>query len=230
MANPIDAFIKKHKLTTDEVWEVRPRTYAIKHSALERLANENGITFEPPLMLEFHSAEKIAALVVTGKMGDRREWATGEAAPYNNKNGYPFAMAEKRGKDRCILKLLNGSEAGLYSEEEADDFKRRENPHVTRPEDIFDPVQYDDHGNPVDNIPKGDERIERLPKAKAKSDFAQAQFEIRQLKTVDALTHWGKVNANRIESYPVDWQEMLRGIYAEHRDDLRKSNGTGKVA
>jgi hypothetical protein len=230
MANPIDAFIKKHKLTTDEVWEVRPRTYAIKHSALERLANENGITFEPPLMLEFHSAEKIAALVVTGKMGDRREWATGEAAPYNNKNGYPFAMAEKRGKDRCILKLLNGSEAGLYSEEEADDFKRRENPHVTRPEDIFDPVQYDDHGNPIDNIPKGDERIERLSKKDARGDFAKAQFEIRACKNLTDLAFWANINANRIESYPVDWQEMLRGIYAEHRDDLRKSNGTGKVA
>lgn len=118
----VDAFIKKHGLAKDEVWEVRPRTYAIKHAALERLAGENKITFDPPLMLEFHAADKIAALCVTGNMGDRKEWSIGEAAPYNNKNGYPFAMAEKRAKDRVILKLLNGSEAGFYSDSEADDF------------------------------------------------------------------------------------------------------------
>jgi hypothetical protein len=227
MANPIDAFIKKHHLLDDEIWEVRPRTYAIKHSTCERLAHANGITFEPPLMLEFHSADKIAALVVTGKMGDRTEWATGEAAPYNNKNGYPFAMAEKRGKDRVILKLLNGSEAGLYSEEEAEDFRKRENPHVTRPSDIFDEIEYDDHGNPIDNIPHGDGRIERLPKAKARADFAAAQFELRQIKTEDKLKIWGNLNANRIASYPVDWQEMLRGIYADHMKDLRTETGNG---
>jgi hypothetical protein len=226
MANPVDAFIKKHGLTTDEVWEVRPRTYAIKHSALERLANENGITFEPPLMLEFHSAEKIAALVVTGKMGDRREWATGEAAPYNNKNGYPFAMAEKRGKDRCILKLLNGSEAGLYSEEEAEDFRKRENPHVTRPEDLYEPPEFDERGEPIDNIPNGDSRIERLSKAKAKGDYAQAQFEMRQIKTSAFLLAWGKQNADRIQSYPSDWQATFRGQFADQLADLRAAEAT----
>ena len=38
------------------------------------------------------------------------------------------------------------------------------------------------------------------------------------------LEKWGKANSNRIESYPVDWQEMLRGIYADHMADLRKGN------
>jgi hypothetical protein len=231
MANAVDEFIKKHRLDKDEIWEVRPRTYAIKHAALERLASENGITFEPPLMLEFHAADKIASLCVTGKMGEKREWSIGEAAPYNNKNGYPFAMAEKRAKDRVILKLLNGSQAGMYSEEDAEDFKRRENPHVTRPEDVYDEeVEYDNHGNPVDNIPKGDDRIERLSKKNARDDYSKAQFEIYQIKDEDALKAWGQRNADRIESYPIDWQEILRKQFAAHRNDLRKANGNGKVA
>ncbi len=46
----------------------------------------------------------------------------GEAAPMNNSNGYPVAMAEKRAKDRVILKLV-GLHGDVYSEDEADEFK-----------------------------------------------------------------------------------------------------------
>jgi hypothetical protein len=58
-------------------------------------------------------------------MGNRVEWATGEASPKNNKNGYPWAMAEKRAKDRVVLKLV-GIHGLVYSEDEADDFKASE--------------------------------------------------------------------------------------------------------
>jgi hypothetical protein len=59
-------------------------------------------------------------------MGDRAEWSFGEASPDNLKGGaksFPYAMAEKRGKDRVILKLA-GIHGLVYSEEEADDFKK----------------------------------------------------------------------------------------------------------
>ena len=46
----------------------------------------------------------------------------GEASPKNNKNAYPWAMAEKRAKDRVILKLI-GLHGLVYSEQEADEFK-----------------------------------------------------------------------------------------------------------
>ena len=48
---------------------------------------------------------------------------TGEASPNNCKAPYPFAMAEKRLKDRLILKLINAYEYGIYSDPEADNFK-----------------------------------------------------------------------------------------------------------
>ena len=38
--------------------------------------------------------------------------------------GYWWAMAEKRGKDRVILKLINAYERGIYSESEADDWNQ----------------------------------------------------------------------------------------------------------
>ena len=42
----------------------------------------------------------------------------------NCKNNYKFAMASKRAIDRVILKLINAYEYGIYSDVEADDFKK----------------------------------------------------------------------------------------------------------
>lgn len=217
-------FMAKYKVDSDEIWEVRAGgAWAIKHAALERVAAENGVTFGLPTIIEGDGLNKNVAILVPAKMGERSDWSIGEASPANCKNAYYYAMAEKRARDRVALKLLNSS-GGIYSEEESDDF-RRQNPHVTRPEDIVPQVEYDEHGEPIDNIPRGDDRIERLPKSKARADFAAAQHELRQCKSPEALADWGKANANRVESYPSDWQEILRGIYIEHMTDLRSANG-----
>jgi hypothetical protein len=221
MKPPVE-FMERYGVESDEVWEVRRGgVWAVKHAALERIALATNITFDPPQIIEARGADAIVALCVTGRMADRAEWSIGEAAPNNNRNAYPYAMAEKRAKDRVILKLLNAHGA-VYSEAEADEFERRPNPHVTRPADIVPEVEYDERGEPVDNIPRGDDRIERMSRAKAKGDYAAAQFEMRQTKTPAELAKWGAANANRIESYPTDWQEILRGQYAEHMADLRK--------
>ena len=50
--------------------------------------------------------------------------SVGEADTRNSKNNYYGSMAEKRGIDRCVLKLINAYEFGVYSEVEADDFKK----------------------------------------------------------------------------------------------------------
>jgi hypothetical protein len=120
-------FMERHGVQSDEIWQVHGSTWVIKHKALERVAAEAGITFDRPAFMENCGEKKIVAMCVFGTLGDRTEWATGEAAPYNNKNQYPYAMAEKRAKDRVILKLLN-AHAMLYSEDEADDFKEQNKP------------------------------------------------------------------------------------------------------
>lgn len=97
-------------------------TWVVLHKALERVAVKAKISFDPPAVLQVDAEQKIVAICVTGTMDGRSEWSIGEAAPYNNKNAYPFAMAEKRAKDRVILKLV-GLHGLLYSEDEADDFK-----------------------------------------------------------------------------------------------------------
>jgi len=211
-------FMEKYGVLSDELWEVRAGAWAIKHKALERLAVENKVSFAPPTIVEVNLEKKLAAMTVVGTMGDRSEWSTGESAPYNTKPGYPMAMAEKRAKDRVILKLLQ-AHGTLYSEDELDE--KRPNPHITKPTDLVPDVEYDEQGQPVDNIPSGDPGIDQLPKAKARTDFDAAQKEMQATQTIKQLQTWGERNANRVASFPNDWQAIFRGLYVEHRDGLR---------
>ena len=108
------------------VWRVQG-TPVIYHKALERIAAQAQIQFEPPSIVRAERDE--AVILVTGRMGERVEWSIGEALIGVNyrvsgkQAAYVYAMAEKRAKDRVILKLveLHGI---VYSEEEADEFKQ----------------------------------------------------------------------------------------------------------
>jgi hypothetical protein len=142
-------------LDRDDVWAVQG-TPVVKHKAVERLGAALGISWEPPVIIRSERDEAVLLVYgSTGpsdQLGGRRsEWSTGEALVQpmkdtgrKNANGkpiyepegignyavtprqaaYPYAMAEKRGKDRVILKLAGLQ--GVYSEEEADDFKSRD--------------------------------------------------------------------------------------------------------
>lgn len=102
------------------------------HKAIERIAAKAGVAFEMPQIIEANTAAKTATIAVRGTMGERSEWSFGEASPANNKNAYPFAMAEKRAKDRVVLKLI-GLHGLVYSEEESDDFKPQQQANDDRP-------------------------------------------------------------------------------------------------
>lgn len=131
--------------------------------------------------------------------------------------------AVTKAKRRVTLSLAG---LGFLDETEIEDIPasaKRLNPHVTRPEDIVPAVEYDDNGEPVNNIPRGDGSIQRLSKAMARPDFALAQTEMRATKTPSDLLKWGLANADRVESYPPDWQEILRGLYIQHMEDISKA-------
>lgn len=105
-------------------------TLVLYHRAYEIIAAQEGIIFDPPTIIESNGADKIVALLVTGRMKERAEWSIGEAAPGNSKNAYPYAIAEKRAKDRVVAKLVGLAEH-VYSEDEADDFRAGGSPVVT---------------------------------------------------------------------------------------------------
>src|SRR5689334_20987979 len=132
MAKPskaVMAFMEKYSVDSDEIWEVHGSTWVVKHKALERVAAEQGIQWDKPELKVCDMAQGLVAILISGRLADRVEYSFGEASPKNNKNSYPLAMAEKRAKDRVILKLL-ATHGSLYSEAEADEFAQpRQNPH-----------------------------------------------------------------------------------------------------
>jgi len=107
------------------VWRVQG-TAVIYHKALERVAAQAKIQFDAPSIVRAERDE--AVILVTGRMGERVEWSIGEALIGVNyrvsgkQAAYVYAMAEKRAKDRVILKLIE-LHGLVYSEEEADEFK-----------------------------------------------------------------------------------------------------------
>ena len=118
-------YLKEINMTEEEAtWKVHETTVLL-HKACEKMASLYNIVFDVPTMYAHDIKAKEVAMCVVGHMGDKTAWATGEVAPYNNKNNYPFAMAEKRAKDRVILKLLDLT-GDVYSEEEADKFKEEQ--------------------------------------------------------------------------------------------------------
>lgn len=128
----IEAIRETYGLSREDFWELPQKkgTWLVKHAALEVAAVKAGIVFDPPLVIEANTEAGVAVLSVRGSLpapADKRdgkaEWATGEASPKNNKNAYPWAMAEKRAKDRVILKLI-GIHGLVYSEDEMADETR----------------------------------------------------------------------------------------------------------
>lgn len=117
----IETIREKYGLEKSDFWELPQKkgTWLAKHAALEVAAVKAGIRFDMPQILEAKSGEGVAAVCVQGQMGDQFAWSIGEASPKNSKNAYPWAMAEKRAKDRVILKLI-GIHGLVYSEEEVD--------------------------------------------------------------------------------------------------------------
>ena len=80
------------------------------------------------------------AMIVTGYKAenpDYKIWTTGEANALNCTAEYYMAMAEKRAKDRVVLKLINAYEQGIYSDAEADDFQKHDKPPTDKQIDLL---------------------------------------------------------------------------------------------
>jgi hypothetical protein len=121
-----DILAKYGEPMAGNVWRVQGQA-VIYHKALERIAAQAKITWETPTIVRAERDE--AVILVTGRMSDRVEWSIGEALIGVNyrvsgkQAAYVYAMAEKRAKDRVILKLIE-LHGLVYSEEEADEFRQ----------------------------------------------------------------------------------------------------------
>jgi hypothetical protein len=122
----IKELAKKYNLGKDDFWQQKQsRNWILTHDAIEKIATIENIEL---INFEILNTEvDFARFLITMKKEDKSIISIGEASTKNCKNTYYGAMAEKRGIDRCVLKLIKAYEYGIYSEVEADDFKQPKN-------------------------------------------------------------------------------------------------------
>lgn len=207
----IEVIRERYGLAREDFWELPQKkgTWVAKHSALEVAAAKANVLFDNPMIIEANTEAGIAVISVAGTMGDRREWATGEASPKNNKNAYPWAMAEKRAKDRVILKLI-GIHGLVYSEDEMADSG------MDARQQAADEVSRDAGYNPPPKNPNA------IPKSKARAVDGEMREEINACSTVDELkTLWrSKPFQAEYNKHPADWQQSLIDYFNERITDL----------
>ena len=138
MAKPLDPIIEEvlNRYGIDPrraLWDCHG-TWVIYHKYVELIGMKAGVTLDVPTMIHSDPVSKHVVILVNGSMGDKASaWSFGEATPYNNKNAYPFAMAEKRAKDRVILKLV-GLAGHVYTDQDAAEIKEGKIQWEVKPE------------------------------------------------------------------------------------------------
>ena len=121
---------KKYKLDGKvDVWKCHDN-WILTHDAITKIALLENIKISK--IESIYQSETSCRFLITMVKMDSNDvvvdsiTSVGEADNRNSKNNYYGSMAEKRGIDRCVLKLINAYEYGVYSEVEADDFKKQE--------------------------------------------------------------------------------------------------------
>jgi hypothetical protein len=181
------------------VWRVQG-TAVIYHKTLERIAAQAQVAFDEPKIIRAERDE--AVIQVTGRMGERIEWSIGEALIGVNyrvsgkQAAYVYAMAEKRAKDRVILKLIE-LHGYVYSEEEADEFKQGR-PGFTDPHVELEKVE-----------PQKGKVEAAAPEGNVENDL---KAKIKKAKTINAVTDL---------MLHADTQKVLADLPEGIRDEIR---------
>lgn len=124
----IKELAKKYNLGKDDFWELKRgqrSMWIITHDAIEKIAIIENIELTKFEVL--NSDVDFARFLITMQKNDRTIISVGEASTKNCTSNYYGCMAEKRGIDRCVLKLIDAYQYAIYSDVEADAFKQAKN-------------------------------------------------------------------------------------------------------
>ena len=119
---------KKYKLDSKiDVWKCH-NNWILTHDACTKIAHMENIKLSK--IESIYQSETSCRFLITMVKEDSNGvvidsvTSVGEADIKNCKMSYIASMGEKRGIDRCVLKLIKAYEYGIYSEVEAEDFKK----------------------------------------------------------------------------------------------------------
>lgn len=121
----------KHGVSEADFWILKNKTKSGKLGYSGLIISHNGClkindTLDDKFRAECVTVDPAGwggSLVCFYKCQEQGLFEVGEVSKTNCKNDYPYAMAVKRLFDRVVLKLSKLAYAGIYGEDEADDFK-----------------------------------------------------------------------------------------------------------
>ena len=114
---------------------------------------------------------------------DYKIWTTGEANSLNCTAEYYLAMAEKRAKDRLILKLINAYEYGIYSDVEADNFVKKDSKPTKKQIEFLEKLEDDlglNHSN-TDNMSK-EQVADKIDTYKNEIQLRESEEQVREIE------------------------------------------------
>lgn len=212
----IQEIVTKYGLKPDDLWQVQS-TWVIKHKAVERIGAQLGICWDAPTIIEGKTDALTVVVVVTGRLGERVEWSFGECSPSNYRvsgrmQAYPWAMAEKRGKDRVILKFL-AVYGDVYGEDESEDFKNPQTPHTV--DEYDEPEVF-----PAD--PDADRKSAHFIKKNRPNEWPEVVSKLREATSVDDLKAVSESEyfKKMTKDWPLGFLDELRAEYQSCKNAL----------
>ena len=174
---------KKYNLSLEDFWEHKQsKSWILTHDACTKIGNQEGIELVDINVI--NSEPDLVRVLVTMKKGSVSITTLGEADRKNCFNPYLAAMSEKRGIDRCILKLINAYEYGVYSEVEADAFDKKKSTtkNIT-----------DEQKEHINNLIKHQtDDIKSKTNAWLKDEHTQTQAK-KMIKKLESMNHDGAI-------------------------------------
>lgn len=122
----ITELVKKYELTQADCWQFKrggKTLWILTHDACEKISFIEKMELKDIKVI--NSEREFARFLITMKKDEKQIITVGEASKENCSNSYFGCMAEKRGIDRAVLKLIDAYQYGIYSESESNDFEKK---------------------------------------------------------------------------------------------------------
>lgn len=214
----VEKVLKDLKFTPKEaLWE-KHNVLCMKHRFIEIAGQSKGVVIDSLDEVEKDSNNGVVAIKCTASLGKAKVITYGEASPKNNKNAYPFAMAEKRAIDRAILKLI-GIHGFVYSDDEVSEPMNeepiKEKPQKKIPKKIKAPV-FKDQNEFVN-------KFKMILETESKNSKTQKQFEDK----IQPYLNEYEGDLAALPGFSQVLYEQLQQSYNNTKDKInkRKTNG-----
>jgi hypothetical protein len=169
-----------------------------------------------------------AFCLVTRLAHSSGQWLAGEyllpanVSPQQLGSALTYARRYSLSAIACIAADEDDDAEGARKEGQVAQMPKRENPHVTQPEDIVDfQVRRNERGDLIDCIPMEDIRVPKMRVEDARKAAKLLNHAFDLCETEAELVAWGEENAETIAAFSDKWIAMYQGRYQMRLDELR---------